>query len=404
MYERQLINAKKQERKRLFDKGTEILNRAKDGVLAAEDQNEYDAVMADFDKIGGEVERMERHNEAESLVTETRGGEGHKPDPEENQEKRGKGDDKEFRNAFERYLRFGKDAMTREELNALQTRAMSSSTGSAGGYLVPDEFADKIIEKLANVSVMRKLATIIQTRGDYKIPIANGKGTVVWTGENAAFTESDPDFAQKTLDAYKLTYLVRVPEELAHDETFDLFGYLARCYADLAGEAQESKFFQGSGTSEISGAIAGASDGVTAAAPSAITMDELLSLKYALKPQYWAGAAWIFSPATTGAIRKLKDSSGRYLWQPSLQVGQPDNFDGKPVYVTAGMPDMAASKVPVLFGDFSYYWITERGGRVFQTLKERYADLGQIGFRAYERVDGALTLSETVKKLTMAAE
>lgn len=402
MYEKQLINAKKQERKKLFDKGTEILNRAKEGVLSAEDQNEYDAVMVDFDKIGGEIERMERHNEAETLVTENRGSDGHKPDPEK-KEDRGKKDNPEFRSAFEKYLRFGKDSMTREELNALQTRAMSSTTGSAGGYLVPDEFANKIIEKLANVSVMRKLATIIQTRGDYKIPIANGKGSVFWTGESAALTESDPDFDQKTLDAYKLTYLVRVPEELAHDESFDLFGYLARCYADLAGEAQESKFFQGSGTSEITGAITGASAGVTAAATSAITMDELLSLKYALKPQYWAGASWIFNPATAGAVRKLKDSNGRYLWQPSLQVGQPDNFDGKPVYVTAGMPDMAASSVPVLFGDFSYYWITERGGRVFQTLKERYADVGQIGFRGYERVDGALTLSETVKKITMAA-
>lgn len=81
----------KQERKKLYDKGTEILNRAKEGVLSAEDQNEYDAVMADFDRIGGEVERMERHNEAEALVTETREDIGHKPDPEENQEKEGRG-------------------------------------------------------------------------------------------------------------------------------------------------------------------------------------------------------------------------------------------------------------------------------------------------------------------------
>lgn len=382
----------KQERKSLFEKGKENLDKAERNQ---EDMNAYDAIMADFDKLTRSIDEAEALNDRAGLV-ET---EIHKPEVEDRA-----GDKPEYRKVFEKLVRYGKDSLSREDLGVLEEkRAMSAGTTTAGGYAIPDEFQGEIVKKLANVSAMRNLARIITTSGDRKIPIQNATGAATWTAEAADYTDVAPTLTEVSLDAYKLTFLVKISEELAHDEAVNLMDYVSDCYATAAGEAQETRFFQGTGSSQINGACTAAAAGVTAASETAITMDELLGLKFAVKPSYWFNGSWTMAPSTALLIRKLKDSSGRYLWQPSLQIGQPDMLDGNPVYLTAGMPAATEGLVPVLFGDFKYYWIAERGARVIQVLNERFADAGQIGFRAYERIDGDLTQSEAVKKLTMAA-
>ena len=104
---------------------------------------------------------------------------------------------------------------------------------------------------------------------------------------------------------------------------------------------------------------------------------------------------------TVKTIRKMKDNNGQYIWQPSVQAGQPDRILNCPVYTSPFMPSMAASNKPVLFGDFNYYWIADRQGRTFKRLNERYADMGQVGFLASKRVDGKLVLPEAIKVLKM---
>ena len=105
--------------------------------------------------------------------------------------------------------------------------------------------------------------------------------------------------------------------------------------------------------------------------------------------------------ATIKVVRKMKDENGQYLWQPSVRDGEPDTLLGRPIYASAFMPTIAASAVPIIFGDYSYYWIADRQGRVFKRLNELYAGNDQTGFLATQRVDGKLTLAEAVKKLTM---
>ena len=115
-------------------------------------------------------------------------------------------------------------------------------------------------------------------------------------------------------------------------------------------------------------------------------------------------AVWILHDTTVKAIRKLKDNNGNYIWQPSTQVGQPDLILNRPYYTSTFAPLPEAGNKAIAFGDFSYYWIADRQGRTFKRLNELYANNGQIGFLASQRVDGKLVLPEAVKTLTVKAK
>ena len=112
---------------------------------------------------------------------------------------------------------------------------------------------------------------------------------------------------------------------------------------------------------------------------------------------------FLMNDATVKVLRKLKDGNGQYLWQPSVQAGQPDTILNRPVKTTGAMPTVEATAKVLAFGDFSYYWIADRQGRSFQRLNELYAVTGQVGFRATQRVDGKLILPEAIKVLQMKA-
>lgn len=137
----------------------------------------------------------------------------------------------------------------------------------------------------------------------------------------------------------------------------------------------------GNGTHKPTGllnATGGAQVGVTAASATAITADEVIDLFYSLGAPYRKNAIWILNDATVKAIRKLKDSSGQYLWQPALKDGEFDTILGKRYFTSAYMPTMTAGAKTILFGDLSYYWIGDRQGITFQRLNERFADYGQL--------------------------
>jgi HK97 family phage major capsid protein len=110
----------------------------------------------------------------------------------------------------------------------------------------------------------------------------------------------------------------------------------------------------------------------------------------------------VANDSTIKLVRKLKDTTNQYLWQPGLQAGEPDTLLGKPVYADPDMPAATTGLVSALFGDFSYYWIRDVNGIAFQRLNELYAENGQVGFRAYHRTDGKLLNTAAVKKLTQA--
>lgn len=294
-----------------------------------------------------------------------------------------------------------------EGLDMSVKNALQIGTDTEGGYLVPDEFERTLVEALEDQNIFRTLASVITTSsGDRKIPVVATKGTASWVDEEGSIPESDDSFGQVSIGAYKLATLIKVSEELLNDSVFNLEAYISKEFARRIGNKEEEAFFTGDGTGKPTGILAatgGAQIGITTAGATAITMDEVLDLFYSLKASYRNRAVFVMNDATVKAIRKLKDGQGQYLWQPSLQAGTPDSILNRPLYTSSYVPAIEAGAKTIAFGDFSYYWVADRQGRMFKRLNELYAVTGQVGFVTTQRVDGKLILPEAIKVLQQKA-
>lgn len=370
-------------------------HRDRMGVLSAEDDATYTKMESELDALTNEIRRMERRDAYEAELNKpvsTPITEAPQKPMDLRSDKNGRASNA-YKEDFDRHLR-GK---------TLLHNVLSTSPDTDGGYLVPTDFEHDIVTALEEENVIRKLAKVITTQHERKIPIATGHSVAQWTAENAAYQESNPTFGQKQIDAFKLTDLCRVSVELLQDSAFEIDKYLMNEFARAFGIAEEQAFCVGTGTNQPTGIFTanGGTVGVTAAANNAITADELINLVYALKSPYRRNAKFLMNDATISAIRKLKDLNGAYLWQPSVQASQPDRLLGYEIYTSPYVPTMAAGALCVAFGDFKNYWIGDRAGRTVQRLNELYATNGQIGYVATERVDGKVILPEGIQLLQM---
>ncbi|MBS3937599.1 MAG: phage major capsid protein [Peptococcaceae bacterium] len=368
--------------------------RGGDGLISAEDTAAYEKMEAEVVNLGKEINRLERQHSIElELAKPVNSPITGRPAPN-GEFKAGRATD-EYKQAFWRAMR---NKHSFDVQNALQI-----GTDSEGGFLVPDEFERTLIKSLEEENIFRQLAKVITTSsGDKKIPVVATKGTASWVDEEGAIPESDDAFGQVSIGAYKLATMIKVSEELLNDSVFNLESYIAKEFARRIGAKEEEAFFIGNGTGKPTGifnATGGAQLGGTTAAATAITVDEVIDLFYALKAPYRKNAVFVMNDATVKAIRKLKDATGQYLWQPSVQAGQPDTILNRPVRTSAYVPIIAASAKTIAFGDFGYYWVADRQGRAFQRLNELFAATGQVGFKATQRVDGKLILAEAIKVL-----
>ena len=362
------------------------------GTLSAEDNATYERMEQEIVDLGKEIQRRERQEAMDAelnkpvnkpLTTSPDGAKGKKSGRASN----------EYKEDFGRHLR-GKAPIH---------NVLSESVDADGGYLVPEEFERQIVQGLDEANIIRSLAKVITTAHDRKIPIAVGHSVANWTAENAAFTESNPTFGQTQIDAFKLIDLVRVSTELLQDSEFDVESYISAEFARAFGVAEEQAFCVGTGTNQPTGIFTanGGQVGVTTGSATAITVDDLISLIYSLKAPYRKNAKFLMNDATVSLIRKLKDGNGAYLWQPSVQAGEPDKLLGYDLYTSPYVPTVAGGALTIAFGDFKNYWIGDRGGRTTQRLNELYATNGQIGFVATERVDGKVILPEAIQLLKM---
>lgn len=370
-----------------------------DGVLSAEDDASYAKMEKDFDALTNEIKRMERKEALEAEMNKPIGT------PITEKPMKTSDDEEKTGRASKVYNKSFWNAMRQKNIRPEIANALQEGTDSEGGYLVPDEFEHTLIEALESENIFRTLAHVIQTAsGDRKIPVVASKGTASWVDEEGAITESDDAFNQVSIGAYKLGTLIKVSNELLNDSVFNLEQYISKEFARRIGNKEEDAFFNGDGSGKPVGifhSTGGAQVGVTAASTSAITADEVIDLFYSLGAPYRKNAVWVVNDATVKAIRKLKDGNGNYLWQPALTSGTPDTLLGRPVKTSAYVPTIASGAKVIAFGDFGYYWIADRQGRVFKKLSELYAATDQTGFVATQRVDGKLILPEAIKVLQM---
>ena len=377
-------------------------HRGENGTLSAMDDETYNKMEADMQALTNEISRAERMEAMDAQMNApTSAPLTGKPAGAPMDKKTGRASE-EYRNNFWNVLRAKYPSF--ELQNALEV-----GEPSEGGYLVPDEYEKTLVQALEEENVVRKLANVIRTNaGDRKIPVVVAHGSANWIDEEGLYSESNPDetFGQVTLGAYKLGTVIKVSEELLKDSVFNIESYISHEFSRRIGAAEEEAFLTGNGTGRPLGLLAatgGADVGVTTSAADKFTADDLLDLYFSLRAPYRKNAVWLLNDATISAVRKLKDGSGQYLWQPALVLGDPNTILGRPVYSSVSMPTISAGAKTIAFGDLGYYWIADREGITFKKLNELFAMNGQVGFLASKRTDGKLVLSEAVKVLQQHA-
>jgi HK97 family phage major capsid protein len=262
---------------------------------------------------------------------------------------------------------------------------------------VPTSFYDRLIAHLIETaSILQAGATVLQTSGgeSIQVPKTTAHSSAAIVTEGAAIAASDPAFGQITLGAYKYGLLIQVSRELIADTGVDLDGYLSMQAGRAIGNAFGAHAITGTGTGQPRGIVTDATLGVTGGAGVAgvPTADNLIDLFFSVIPPYRnsPNAAWLMKDSTIASVRKLKDTTNQYIWQPGLQAGVPDTIMGKPVITDPNVAATATSAKSVLFGDFSQYFVRMVSGLRFERSDEYAFNTDLVTFRALLRADGSL--------------
>ena len=380
---------------------------------AAEIEREFDAMMVDHDKIQARVDREERLAKAQAAVEA--------PDTSKLPEVEGRsapavdaGENMSYRAAFCEMIANGGEAYVSPEARQvlMEKRVQVAGTNSAGGFTVPTELANFIVESMKAFGPMytSPLFTTINTASgnNFAIPTVDDTTvTAVAHTEGGAVTDDggkDVTFGQKTLGAFAFnTEFVRWSAELNADSVLNMESLLGRLLGERMARIANSKLTTGSGSSDVEGIMTNAGAGITAASATAITSDELIDLIHAVDPAYRnsPNTAIMMNDSTLKAVRKLKDSQNRYLWEiGGYAADMPQTILGYPVVVNQDVASIATGNKTVLFGDMSAFYVRKVGDPAIFVARERFApDFGILG---YIRFDGCLSDTAAVKVLTQA--
>jgi HK97 family phage major capsid protein len=311
--------------------------------------------------------------------------------------------------AFFKWMREGKGSLTPEERKALVADA-------TGLYLVPEEIEAEIIRSVPQLNAFRKLTAArtitrdkIRKRTLTEVSVGWGK---LETGTD--ITETTPTPATDYIYAEDLYGLAKIGEDELMDVDANLAAIIADSFSIARANAEEAAFAIGTGhtyqqpcgIAVDTALMTGIGNGAGAAAVGTYgynwttddtpIFEDIMKCEYLLPTQYLPGSAWLMNRKTELVLRGLRAggygaTDGPWLWQPSLQVGQPNNIDGFPVYNNNSMKYAAdtTAGINVIFGNFTLgYRIIDRMGMTIQRLDELYAEAGLIGFKAHFRVGG----------------
>ena len=280
--------------------------------------------------------------------------------------------------------------------------SLKVGSDGAGGYLVPDTYEDKLVQALAQKNVLRQVATTIPTTEKMHIPVAHGMDDAAWIKEGEPWRINEASFGEVVLDAYKLATSINASDEMLEDGGVDLEAYIQTFFAQRIGEAEEIAFIRGDGNGKPLGLIYQAPVGVASETAGDICLDDMIDLQHSVNQAYRKNAVWLLSEDAYSTLRRINHYNGRPLWDNNLKKGDPEYLFGHRIYICKALDDVVPGGIPAMFGDFSYFWIGDRGKRVIKRLVERYADRGQVAFITSERVDAKLVLPDAVKMLKIS--
>ena len=278
---------------------------------------------------------------------------------------------------------------------------ISGKDDSSGAFILPDDFQSKLDGKVKDISVFRKYASVITAyNGSSKILATDCEDIAMFVpeGEEIPFRDGMNDFTQLRIDAHKLAVGVKLDSAFVHDASFNIEDYLAARIASNFAKAEDNGFINGQGVYEPTGILDENYGAERAVSTDAIIFDDVISLYYALEPEYHTNATWMMNNDTALKLRTMKDDDGNYLWNAAN-----DTILGKPVIISEYMPSEESGAMPIVFGDFGYYWIVRRSPFSVTVLKELFIAHEQIGYLAYEYLDGKLVRRKAVQGIHVNA-
>jgi HK97 family phage major capsid protein len=321
------------------------------------------------------------------------------------------GVDLEHRSAFAAYMRSGNERV----LATIEAKAMSAGSGSSGGYVVTPAVEDEIGRRLLAISPIRAIAGIRQVSvGTYKKPYRTTGPAVGWAAETAARAETtSPVLAELTFPAMELYAMPSATQTLLDDAAVDIEAWLAE-EIELAFAVQESAaFVTGNGTTQPKGFLSYTNapeaswawgglgynvTGVSAGFATSNPSDALLDLVYTLKAGYRQNGTFVMNRKTQAAVRKFKDATGNYIWQPPAVAGGQASLMGFPLVEAEDMPDVAANSLSVAFGDFKRgYLVVDRLGT--RVMRDPYSAKPYVLFYTTKRVGGGVQDFDAIKLL-----
>lgn len=366
--------------------------------LTPDEENRRTALIGEFEAAKEKRKRLEDSEERSRQMKEI---------DDEFAENRKNGESRDeykenYSKAFRKYMLSGMESLGHEERDILragedvENRNLSKGTTTSGGYTVPQGFQNKIDVALKMYGGVMELGNILETATgkDIPWPTVNDTSNIgELLAEAASIGNSvDPTFGLVTLKAYKFSSKkLLVSPELLDDNEVDLESILAVMIGERLGRVINNYGTLGTGTNQPQGFVVGAANSsITGVTGTAITFENLIDLLHSVDPAYRKNGRWAFNDSTLKALRKIKDSENRYIWQPGLTSEAPAQILGSPYQINQDMASIGLSAKSVVFGDFSKFKIRVVAGYRFRRLLELNADTDQVGYIAFKRVDTRL--------------
>lgn len=273
------------------------------------------------------------------------------------------------------------------------------------GSIIPEHIANKIIDKVKELSPIYKMVTTFNVGGNLSFPVYDESEDRIQAGyveELEEVLEHNGKFVVKTLENNIVGALTKVSKSLINRTDLNILPFIINKMAEAFLEFFEKELITGVAKAEGLATV-GASQQVTAAAATAITADDLIDLQTSIVTAYQGNASWIMHKDTFTAIKKLKNADGEYLLNKDLTTGFGWNILGKPVYITESMPNIAAGVMPVFYGDFSGLYMKFAQNLEIQILREKYATQHAIGIVGFTEFDAKIIETQKIAALKMAA-
>lgn len=381
---------------------TELNNKyPADQRMPAADAEKLDAVLNEIEAIDAEIARENRLNQIA-------GDEQAEHEHALNQATRAGGGQTDESAALRAMLTGGLSALTQEQRQAMASRqnpdirqAMSTTTGTEGGYTVATEFSRNLLQAMRQMGGVRSVASNIKTATGAQMlfPTADStaeEGEIV--GQNQQVGKGETTFGQASMDVYKYSSkAIALPFELIQDSMFDVEAYIQELLKLRLWRIQNRHQTMGSGTSQPKGLVTAATLGKAGATGqvASVTYDDLVDLEHSVDPVYRSACRLMMHDDSLRAVRKIKDSNNRPIFVPGYEQGNPggapDRLLGREIVINQNMDPMGAGKKSILFGDFSKYVVRDvMDLTLFRMADSKYIELGQIGFLAFMRSGGNL--------------